>query len=255
MNQNLFYLAGDTAALQYAAKFLSQRGISISPTPCAQVTHLLLPVPSFDKNDVIKGGGSIDRILPRLPESITIIGGNLDSIQSGEQMVIDLLKDPYYLSENAAITADCAIRIAGSNLPVVFRGCPMLVIGWGRIGKCLASQRKNMGANVSVFARRAEDRATLTSLGYNAIAPENLAFALPMFRVVFNTATAPVLEEQDWLRCADDCIKIELASDKFIPGKDVIWARGLPNRDVPESSGALIARSVIRFISQKEDFL
>lgn len=255
MNRPLFYLAGDTAALQYGAKILSQRGISITVTPSPQVTHLLLPVPSFDKSGQIKGGGDIDRVLARLPENVTVMGGNLSSIQTPGLKTIDLLQDALYLAENAAITADCAIGIAGSNLPVVFHNCPVLVIGWGRIGKCLAAQLKSMGADVSVFARKPEDRATLTSLGFKALNANDLAFALPVFRVIFNTATAPVLSDQDWLRCTDDCIKIELASDKYIPGKDVIWARGLPNRDAPESSGALIARTVMRLISDKEDTL
>jgi len=34
---------------------------------------------------------------------------------------------------------------------------------------------------------------------------------------------------------------------------DVIWARGLPGKEAPESSGELIARTVLRLIAGKEN--
>ena len=46
--------------------------------------------------------------------------------------------------------------------------------------------------------------------------------------------------------CQKDCIKIELASQPGIAGNDVINARGLPNLEAPETSGELIARTVLR---------
>ena len=34
-------------------------------------------------------------------------------------------------------------------------------------------------------------------------------------------------------------------------GKDVVWARGLPGKDTPESSGSLIARRVLSILKEK----
>jgi len=39
---------------------------------------------------------------------------------------------------------------------------------------------------------------------------------------------------------------------KGIEGSHVIWARGLPGKDTPESSGKLIAKTVIRSLDRKE---
>ena len=35
-------------------------------------------------------------------------------------------------------------------------------------------------------------------------------------------------------------------------GDDVLWARGLPGKDAPESSGKLIARTILRLCGGKE---
>lgn len=252
MNRILFYPSGESRALTYAVRYLSQQGVGIASTPSPQVTHLLLPVPSFDANGYIKGGGSLVHTLSQLPESVTVMGGNLQKLDPQSRETVDFLQDPFYLAENAAITADCAIRIAGTNLSTIIAGCPILVIGWGRIGKCLAAKLKAMGADVSVAARKESDRAMLAALGYRAENPGHLMFSLIRYRVIFNTAPFPVLSEAQMKHCRGDCIKIDLASQAGIAGKDVIWARGLPNQDAPEASGILIAKTAIRLAKQKE---
>lgn len=241
--------------MTYAVRYLSQHGVNIASAPSPQVTHLLLPIPSFDANGYIKGGGSLVHTLSQLPENVTVMGGNLQKLGLESRKTIDFLQDPYYLAENAAITADCAIRIAGSNLSTVIAGCPILIIGWGRIGKCLAAKFKAMGADVSVAARKESDRAMLAALGYRAENPSQLKFSLIRYRVILNTVPAPVLSETQTQHCRGDCIKIDLASQPGIAAKDVIWARGLPNQDAPEASGILIAKTAIRLARQRGDGL
>ena len=255
MNRTIIYPAGNTAALRYACQDLSDRGIDVVNAPAPDVTHLLLPAPSFEADGRVKGGGILENILADLPGDITVIGGNLRHPVLQGCKIIDLLQDPAYVAENAAITADCAIRIAGNNLRVVFKDCPILIIGWGRIGKCLATQLKAMGANVTVAARKETDRAILKALGFNAHNPEQLGHCLMRYRVIFNTVPAPVLSDAQAAHWQSECIKIDLASVPGIAGKDVIWSRGLPGKDAPESSGALIAKTVLRLISGKEALL
>ena len=137
MNNTVFHLFGSTAALRYAEQYLRARGYTVSAVPDQTVTHLLLPSPSFESNGLVKGSGHIEDVLKLLPENITVIGGNLNSYKPLAGKSIDLLQDPMYLAENAAITADCAIRIAGNNLPIVFDGCPILIIGWAGSGNVL----------------------------------------------------------------------------------------------------------------------
>lgn len=252
MDNIVICAAGSGGAVGYAQKMLEQRGIHIVPKPEADVTHLLLPAPSFESDGRIRGGGVLEHILADLPTDATVIGGNLEHPALGGYRKMDLLQDGLYLAKNAAITADCAIRVAAERLQVVWDGCPVLIIGWGRIGKCLAAQLKAMGAAVTAAARKAGDRDILRALGYDAAEPSALRHGLAKFRVIFNTAPEPVLDEARMRHCRRDCVKIELASKPGIAGRDVISALGLPGKMAPESSGQLMAQSIIRLIAEME---
>jgi dipicolinate synthase subunit A len=251
MNGIVFYPAGSSPALTYATRRLQERGCNIADTPSNTVTHLLLPVPSFDGGE-IRGGGKLDALLDALPETVTVVGGNLQHPLLENYSTIDLLQNPTYLAENAAITADCALLIARSRLPVVLSGCSVLVLGWGRIGKCLAQMLKAVGAEVTVAARKETDLAMIQALGYRAEQIGALHYGLIRYRLIFNTAPTVVLKETQLKHCRADCVKIDLASGVGIEGADVIRARGLPGKDAPESSGLLIAKTVMCLTAGRE---
>lgn len=252
MKSYTLFTAGSTPALHAAAAALSHAGYHLIDHLSPEITHLLLSVPSFAPDGTIKGGGSLEELLKMLPGNVTVIGGNLNTPALAGYRTIDLLQDAQYLADNAAITAHCAIKLAMNQLPIILDGCEVLVIGWGRIGKCLAALLKNLSARVTVAARKEADRAMLQALGYQTESPNLLHRSLHRYQVIFNTAPAPVLSDQRLARCRSGCLKIDLASKLGLEGTDVIWARGLPGKDAPESSGKLIAQTVIRLLEGKE---
>ena len=73
----IFYSTGHTDALVHAIRLLHDAGVEFVPCPDRNVTHLLLPVPSFDPDGRIKGGCSLEALLWQLPEDVTVIGGGL----------------------------------------------------------------------------------------------------------------------------------------------------------------------------------
>ena len=237
MKQYTFRTIGYTEALQYAAQYLHQSGWWSAPDG----EFIILPVPSFDINGHIIG---TDRETV-LPPSCTVFGGNLPSPQFSAHNAVDLLQDPIYLAKNAAITAHCAVKLAMNELPITLSECAVLVIGWGRIGKYLASLLKNMGADVTVAARNPADRAMLLALGYHAVSID--AADPSVYRLIYNTVPAMLLPS-----CPGQSLKIDLASKPGLNGSNLIHARGLPNRYAPESSGKLIADSIIRITTGKE---
>ena len=241
-----FFVGANTAALKYAADYLKSAGVPLATVPGPDVTHLLLGVPTFNPDGTLKGGGQLTELLPLFSPDITVMGGNLQHPALAGYRTADLLADPLYLAENARITAHCAIGLAMTQLPVTLYGCHILVIGWGRIGKLLAVLARNMGAIVTVAARKPADRAMVLSLGYDSIDTDSLEGSLLRYRVIFNTVPAPVLSKEALEESAPDCLKIDLASTLGMDPPHVQWARGLPNQDAPESSGALIARTVLR---------
>lgn len=244
MHDFVFYCAANSKALVYAAAFLMEEGAVFVPCPDHTVTHLLLPVPSFEADGSIRGGGDLMEILSQLPKTVTVIGGNLNRPELGEYEVLDLLKDPWYLARNAGITAHCTLELALAKLPVTLDKCPVLIIGWGRIGKCLSKLLHAMGACVTVAARKESRRVMIDALGYKScsiaeIHPEK-------YRLIINTVPAMVLPE-----APGTALKMDLASVPGIGGRDVLWARGLPGLLAPESSGALIAQVITQWIKEK----
>lgn len=232
MKELLFYIPELTPALSYTTEQLMKWGFSVTTLPCPDTTHILLGVPakSMPKPEAI-------------PEGATVFGGNIDG---APYKTVDLLKDEAYLAHNAAITAHCAIKIAMEQLPITLAGCKTLIIGWGRISKCLAPLLQGLGADVTVATRNEADCAILEAMEFGAV--ETGAVDPAAYRLIFNTAPALVLDGE---KVATDAVLIDLASHKGISGERVIWARGLPGKHAPESSGQLIAKTILRHLGKE----
>ena len=231
---------GLSDAHTYACMQLSAAGFTILKTPLEEMEGVLLDVPSFRSLDFPP-----EAVWEKLPKNTAVIGGGLTGLVPEQFRTIDLLQDLEYTARNADITARCALRLATEHLEETLCGLPVLILGWGRIGKCLSRLLRNLDAQVCVFARKPGDRAMLQGLGYAAVSEAALNDALPQFRLVYNTVPAPILSREMTEKCRD-CLMIDLASQLGIQSENVLWARGLPGKMVPESSGKLIAETVLR---------
>lgn len=231
--------AGITDASRFAREYLSSLGIATEDSPGPDVGEVLLDVPSFEAEGILRGGRPLEDLALR--EDIQIYGGNLQSLPGKFRDRTDFLQDPLYLAENAAITADAAVSLMEKQkLP----GAPLLILGWGRIGKCLARKLRELGADVTVAARKETDRAMLKALGYHSADPVFLRDSLHHYKGIVNTVPALLLGKEELEPCTG--FKMDLASRRGLEGDDVLWARGLPGKYAPEASGALIARTFLR---------
>lgn len=244
MDKKVIYPAGSTRACRYAADYLKRLGLPIVNTTEDSSGYVLLDVPAFRPDGALRGGGPIEALLAQWPHDSTICGGNLTHPVLKNCKTIDFLKDENYLCENAYITAECALDVALPYLSRTVRRCPVLIIGWGRIGKCLGQLLKAIGADVTIAARNPAHRAMLHALGFHA---EDINRLDPShYRLIYNTVPCPVLSREQMRLCREDCVKIELASKDGMEGEDIIIARGLPGIHMPESSGELIAKTFLR---------
>ena len=89
-----------TEAIRRAGDHLCEAGFHVTRTPAPDISHVLLPVPSFSAGDEY-----LAHFLADLPDNVIISGGNLSSPLLEGYATIDFLKDPYYLAENAAVSA------------------------------------------------------------------------------------------------------------------------------------------------------
>ena len=228
-------------AVRSAAQYLADAGLPLTYKPAPDISHVLLPVPSFGN-----GEGYLAHLLTDLPDDVIISGGFLDTPLLQGYQTVDFLKDPYYLAENAAITASCAIRMLNR---ISLKGKPVLLIGWGRIGKCLCRLLEAAGAALTVAVRKDTDRAMIRALGLRGISIGDARQELHHYDVILNTVPEMVLPDID---AKPDAIILELASRPGISGANIIDARGLPGKMAPEASGKLIAKTFIRLSLGKE---
>lgn len=244
MVKKLIFRAGGTRACRYAGEYLRSLGLPVVDAPGEDVRYLLLDIPSFKPDGTLRWGDDVQTLLNQLPRDILVCGGNLTHPSLDGYEKADFLQDEDYLCENAYITAECALDVALPYLSRTIRGCPVLILGWGRIGKCLGQLLKAMGADVTIAARSPAHRAMLHALGYHAahipeITPSH-------YRLIYNTIPSPILSAERLAQCREDCVKIELASTDGLEGEDIVIARGLPGVHMPESSGELIAKTFLR---------
>lgn len=225
-------------AVRYAARYLADIGIPVTQTCAPDVTHILLPVPSFSNGDEY-----LAHLLTKLPDGVIVSGGNLHSPLLETYSCVDFLQDPYYLAGNAAITAECAIKVLEQQLQMAPTGKQVLVIGWGRIGKCLCPLLRGRGATVSVAARKPADLAMIRALGYRDISMADAPAETSRFDVILNTVPVLLFPQ---IQTKADCILMELASKPGMTGAKIFDARGLPGKISPVKSGKLIAETFIR---------
>ena len=232
MDEKTIFIAQDSPALIEAAVELNRNGISFCGSmEEADILLYSVPTPAFLRDDI--------------PSGPFIIGGNLDFLDPKIQH-LDLLKDPLYLAQNARITAEAALGLILPKLESDFTHCEILILGWGRIGKCLDQIFRHLGFPVSVYARKPEDRAMLSALGYTAVTLNDMVRNLGNYHCIINTAPATILNESEMAAASPSCIWVDLASVQGIPGSGVIHARGLPGVYKPKASGKLIAHTILR---------
>lgn len=228
-----------TGAMAHAIQHLEAKDYRVSNVPVADTKHLLLPVPSFPE-----GCDYLSPLLVRLPRNVPVYGGFLNVPPLIGYKRIDFLSDPYYLARNAAITAECVLEIVENILGHTASGHSVLILGWGRIGKCLGKLLQAEGAHVTIAARKDSDLALMEALGYQATPLQDLK---PNAEFIINTIPVMVLQD-----VPANSIAIELASKPGMSGTNILAARGLPSKMRPEESGKLIAETFMRLSENPE---
>ncbi len=256
MKPSLFFLGHD-GRTPWVKEALQSMGYPLAESPSCE--YFVLPMPAFDKTGQIVNGPAVSDFLHLLHPGMTVLGGKLQQFSPPSGVTnYDLLTDELLTCQNAAITAEGALELAMPLLPVTLYGCPVLVAGWGRIGKLLSQKLAALGAHVTVAARKQKDLAMICASGFTPLPIEALG-SLSGFSIIFNTIPAPVFSSQLLQQTNPNCILIELASP---PGgfdcdgsRTIIQGSGLPGKTAPKTAGFCLAQAIDRYLSKKEEFL
>lgn len=173
---------------------------------------------------------------------------------------IDYYNREELVVKNAVPTAEGALEIAISEMPTTISGSKALVIGYGRIGKIMSRMLSQMGAKVTVSARKLSDLAWIDSMGYEPIKTTKIIDNADKYDVIFNTVPSMVLGEEELLKINENALIIDLAS---VPGgvdlevakslgRRVIWALSLPGKTAPITAGRIIKETVRNILDELE---
>ena len=231
-------------ATRHAGNCLADMGLHVIRKGAPDVTDILLPVPSFPSSEEY-----LAHILADVPEDVMISGGNLSSPLLRNYTTVDFLKDPYYLAENAAITAACVKKIVLQESGSSIHNCRLLILGWGRIGKCLCQLFDKEGFDITVAVRKDTDRAMIGALGWCGVSISEAAAEIERYDVIINTVPEMILPN---VHAKQGALLLELASKPGMSGENIINCRGLPSKMAPIESGQLIAKTFVRLCHRSE---
>ncbi|MBO4676544.1 MAG: NAD-binding protein [Oscillospiraceae bacterium] len=162
----------------------------------------------------------------------------------------DLYLRDYYDSEavqvlNAAITAEGAIGEAIRASDRTLWDSDVLILGYGRIGRALASRLRGLGCRVTVCARREESRAEARAEGCRVLDEPGEGMG---FDYLFNTVPEPILD-----RAPKGTVCLELASKPggFRDLRGVLPCPGLPGKTAPFTAARVLKASIDRILKEE----
>lgn len=267
-NETIAVVLGGDLRQCYAAEYLAKKGYCVYGLGFGQEV-LVKQVKLTEDASVLKqaklalfplGVSKVENwesYLSALPKDCMLFGGN---VTEQEQAIAEGLglyfRDFFKVEEltvvNALLTAEGAIQAAMEQLPIALWHSRCLIGGYGRIGRALHSRLKAFGAEVTILARKPEQRIWAEVEGAKALDFSQASEILPHQQLIFNTVPSVWLREQlPFL--PDDCPVIELASKPYGVdfamaeqlGKQAVLAAGLPGKYAPQTAGELIAQTIL----------
>lgn len=229
--------------------------------------YIILPLPvTYDGKTLNAPFAKSEIMLDNLPDKLagtTVFCGGVNPLSSFTLEKKNFNLKDYYAREdfeilNAVPTAEGAIHLAISEFPGTIHSSRCLVVGYGRIGKVLSRLLKDMGADVTVSARKPSDLAWIQVMGYHAVNTNNLPSKLD-YDLIFNTVPFKVFGRENLLKCSYETKIIDLSSKpggvdfelaEFL-GIKAIHALGLPGKMSPSKAGDIIKRTIYNMIEEE----
>lgn len=205
----------------------------------------------------------ISDLIELLHSKQVLIAGRIDTklstmFSENNIKVIDILTREEFAVLNAISTAEGAIQIAMENSQSTLHNTPILVLGFGRIGKILCKMLDGLGADVYCEARKYSDIAWIKAYGYKPIHLNDLNKHIDKFNIFINTIPFVVFDKERIELMNSESLFIDLASkpgginvDKA-KGKDIkiILALSLPGKVAPITAATHIKETIYNIFEE-----
>ena len=229
---------------------------------------IIAPVPFSSNEEFINAPFSHDKImvedLLKINKGKIFISGSIkenikNELEKRYLEVIDIMKRDDLAILNTIATAEGTIEVAIQKTDKILQGSRVLILGFGRVGKIVASKFSKLSAQVTCAARKISDLAWIKAYGYNSLNINDMIYDLKEFDIIINTVPQTILKERELKHVDSECLLIDLASSPGgIDGKAAtnmgikfIWALALPGRIAPTSSAKFIKDTVYTILDER----
>ena len=272
--RNILFIGGDERQI-YCAKFLYDCGYEISVFGFENYSEMpeelmvfhnpkiaviladviVLPTP-FAKDATIYAPYSVQKINPydilRYAEKEKLVfGGKFDEsflkmLQQKQMRYFDFLKDEALTVKNAYLTAEGTVSYLSTLAPKSLFETKALIIGFGRIAKCLVRLMAAFKMNITVAARKKSDLTKAKFLGCKSI-PIKQVKSLEGYDYVINTVPAKVFKNA--LIEQMSAPYIDLAGEA-IEAKNYVRLSAVPGKYAPLSAGEYYGEYIKSILSE-----
>lgn len=168
----------------------------------------------------------------------------------------NILCDETFIVKNACLTAEGALAYVVLNTDDSIRGMPVLVLGYGRVGKSVTKLLKDNYASVSVATDDPTEYAIASIFADNVYKLSGYAKHVGEYKAIINTVPIQILEG-DTLRNVDkNCFLLDLASAPggidFAAAAEMglkfMHALGVPGKVCPHTAGVYIKDIILNHL-------
>jgi dipicolinate synthase subunit A len=234
-----------------------------------RVDYLILPLPVSNDGVNINmpfSGNSlpISQAANVLKEGGIAFGGRItDNVKGifssqGKEIIDYSLREEFAVL-NAKVTAEGAVQAAMEETESILSGQKILILGMGRIAKCLIHILNGFGADITAASRRYDHMAWAEVYGCKSLDINTLGENLTEYDIIFNTVPEVILDREKLSYIGRNCLVIDLASKPggvdfdtaASLGIRAIWLLSLPGRTAPLTAGVNIGKTIFNILNER----
>ena len=241
----------DTVTVENALKNIHNYKYLILPIPYKEDEWIKMP---FSDHKLPAAG-----ILKKLQYGQKVFLGSLNDVEPTEATVCNLLKRKDYAQHNAYLTSLVISALLTVKYGVDVSGKKILICGYGKIARCLSIRLQNLGAVVSVAARKQKDLTEISSRLSGSVDIYDLEKHISEFDIIINTVPSLIISRRELKMVRENAVMIDLASVPYgidfeeaeKQGKHAYLELGLPGKYTPKLEAQYLFEEIQAFISEE----
>ncbi len=176
-------------------------------------------------------------------------------VMSEKQMkFFSIYDDEAFVVKNAYLTAEGALAYIILNTLCTIKKMPILVLGYGRLGKSLTKILKDNQAVVTVATDDTEEYALASIFADRVYTLSEYYHSLGEYEAIINTIPVKILKGEKLKLLHPECFVLDLASkpggidynDAINYGVKHMHALGVPGKVAPKTAGLYIKECVVK---------